>query len=63
MSYKKSTHHISLNQQGYLLYGTPQKPARRMKQAPKLGEMPTQIDMDYADTSAIFLPWAQTDWA
>lgn len=63
MSYKKSTHHISINHQGYLLYGTPEKPTRQMKQAPKLGEQPTQIDFDYADTSVIFLPWAQTDWA
>ena len=60
--YKKNLYNISLANQGYLLYGIPQKPARKMENASIIGTHPTTIDLEYKDSS-IFIPWAQTDWA
>ena len=62
MSTKKSLYHVSINSQGYLLAGTPKKPARKMRNAPKIGELPETVDLDFADASQ-WLPWAQTDWS
>ena len=60
--YKKSLYNIAINNQGYLLVGTPQSPSRVMQEAEVLGAVPTQIDLEYKDSSP-FLPWAQTDWS
>lgn len=53
---------MAINGQGYLLAGSPQKPARVMEEMPKFGDTPSGIDMEYSDASQFF-PWAQTDWS
>ncbi len=60
--YKKRLYNIAINSQGYLLSGAPQSPARIMQEAQIVGAVPTQIDLEYKDSSP-FLPWAQTDWS
>ena len=62
MSTKKSLYHVAINSQGYILAGTPERPARRMIDAPKIGETPSTIDLDFSDASQ-WLPWAQSDWS
>lgn len=59
---KGTLYHIAIDDQGYLLSGTPTKPARQFSDAAKLGENPSNIDLSFADASQWF-PWAQTDWS
>ena len=51
-----------LQQQGYLLSGIPQSPARIMKESSVFGTFPTQIDLEWKDSSS-FVPWCQTDFS
>lgn len=60
--YKRQLYSVSINGQGYILSGAPERPARQMENAPPLGVQPTQIDLEFKDSS-VFLPWAQTDWS
>ena len=60
--YKKSLYNVAIANQGYLLSGIPTRPARIMQETKVIGATPTQIDLDFKDSSS-FLPWAQTDWS
>lgn len=60
--YKKTLYNVAINGQGYLLSGTPLRPARVMKESRLYGTYPTQIDLEYKDSSQ-FVPWAQTDFS
>lgn len=62
MNIKSNLYNISLNSQGYLLYGIPQHPSRVMRESSVFGTYPTQIDIEFKDSSQ-FLPWSQTDWS
>lgn len=62
MSIKKGQYHCAINGQGYLLAGTPERPARIMEETPKYGDTPSGIDLEYSDASQFF-PWSQTDWS
>lgn len=61
MSTKKSLYHIALNNQGFVLWGTPEKPSRIMRRAPVFGNRFASGDRDYTDFS-LWWYWAQTDW-
>lgn len=63
MSTKKSLYNVAINSQGFMLLGSPKRPSRVMSEAPKLGEIPQNLDFDYAQASPLWLPWAQTDWS
>ena len=60
--YKKTLYNVAINGQGYLLSGIPLRPARVMKESRLYGTYPTQIDLEYKDSSQ-FIPWAQTDFS
>ena len=60
--YKKALYNVAINGQGYLLSGTPLNPARVMRETRLYGTYPTQIDLEYKDSSQ-FVPWAQTDFS
>ena len=62
MDYKKSLYSVAISGQGYLLSDIPLHPARLMKESQVFGTFPTQIDLDYKDSSQ-FIPWAQTDFS
>ena len=59
---KKQLYNVSINSQGYLLYGIPTSPARTMTESQVMGVYPTQFDEKYQDSSS-FIPWVQTDWS
>jgi len=58
---KKSLYHIALNSQGYVLAGSPQRPARKMEKAPVFGTRFASGDRDETDFS-FWWYWKQTDW-
>jgi len=60
--YKHSLYNISLNGQGFLLWGTPKLPARTLTQAPVFGNRFAQGDRDYGDFT-FWWYWVQTEWA
>lgn len=59
---KRSLYNVAINGQGYLLSGIPVGPARIMRESSVFGTFPTQVDLEYKDSSQ-FLPWAQTDFS
>jgi len=59
---KKTLYNVAINGQGYLLSGTPLRPARVMRETRLYGTYPTQIDLEYKDSSQ-FVPWVQTDFS
>ena len=59
---KRTLYNVAINGQGYLLSGIPERPARIMRESSVFGTFPTQVDLEYKDSSQ-FLPWAQTDFA
>ena len=60
--YKKTLYNIAINGQGYLFSGIPLQPARVMSGTKLYGTYPTEIDLEYQDSSQ-FIPWAQTDFS
>lgn len=60
--YKRNLYNCAIDGQGYLLSGTPLAPARIMRESSVFGTFPTQVDLEYKDSSQ-FLPWAQTDFS
>ena len=60
--YKKSLYNIALNGQGYILSRIPLSPSRIMRETSAFGTFPTQVDLEYKDSSQ-FLPWCQTDFS
>ena len=60
--YKRNLYNCAIDGQGYLLSGIPLSPARIMRESSVFGTFPTQVDLEYKDSSQ-FLPWAQTDFS
>lgn len=62
MAVKKELYNIAIAGQGYILAGTPERPARRLEQSPVYGNRFASGDRDYTDFS-LWWYWAQTDWS
>jgi len=59
---KRNLYNCALGSQGFILTGTPERPARTMVQAPVFGNRYALGDRDYTDFT-FWWYWAQTEWA